>query len=73
MEARHMKVELERTLGAPLFLDSDDLKDLRLLLESVRESDVLLLLQSKGLLTRHGRGGHTRTKHAPSSALHSTA
>ena len=26
MEARHTKVELEKVLGAPLFLDSDDLQ-----------------------------------------------
>ena len=35
-----------------VFLDSDDLKDLRELLVAVRESDCLLLFQSSGVLTR---------------------
>ena len=38
--------------GAPCFLDSDNLQMLTDLLEHVKESDVLVLLQTKGLLTR---------------------
>ena len=34
------------------FLDSDDLTDLRLLMEHVKQSECLVLLQSKGVLTR---------------------
>ena len=52
MEARHCASELEQTLGAPVFLDSDDLTDLRELLEQVRESDVLLFFQSRSVLER---------------------
>ena len=52
MEARHCHAELEQTLGAPVFLDSDDLTDLRELLDQVRESDVLLFFQSRSVLTR---------------------
>ena len=39
-------MELEKLTGAPIFLDSDDLQDLRLLLDHVRASDVLVLLQA---------------------------
>ena len=35
-----------------VFLDSDDLQDLRLLLEHVRSSDVLVLLQTRSVLER---------------------
>ena len=35
-----------------VFLDSDDLSDLRNLLNHVKQSEVLVLLQSKGVLTR---------------------
>ena len=52
MEARHIQTELERLLERRVFLDSDDLTDLRLLLDAVRESDCLLLLQSARLLSR---------------------
>ena len=51
-EARLVQIELEKMTGCPCFLDSDDLQDLRMLLDHVRESDVLVLLQTKGLLTR---------------------
>ena len=34
------------------FIDSDDLYDLRSLLEDVKQSGVLVLLQSSGVLTR---------------------
>ena len=52
MEARFLKTELERMLGAEIFLDSDDLKDLRKLGEHVVDSDVLILLQSSEVLLR---------------------
>ena len=41
-----------RALGLQLFLDSDDLRDLRELLEHVKPSEVLLLLQSTTVLTQ---------------------
>ena len=41
MEARFIKSELERKLGAEVFLDSDDLKDLRQLGQHVVGSDAL--------------------------------
>eukprot|EP00947_MAST-08B_sp_MAST-8B-sp1_P004339 g4339.t1 len=53
MEARFLHEQLMHALGCEkVFIDSDDLKDLRQLLEHVAESDHLLLIQSKGLLTR---------------------
>ena len=52
MEARFLKGELERMLGAEIFLDSDDLKDLRKLGQHVIDSDVLVLLQSSEVLLR---------------------
>ena len=52
-DARYMKEVLERILKQPVFLDSDDLKDLRALVdEGVCRSDVVILLQTKGVLTR---------------------
>ena len=39
-------------LQADVFLDSSDLTDLRMLYEQVHQSDVLVLLQTKGVLTR---------------------
>ena len=38
--------------GHDIFLDSDDLSDLRNLLQHVKDTQVLVLLQSKGVLTR---------------------
>ena len=52
MEARHCQIDLEKMLGAPCFLNSDDLTDLRKLLQDVAHSDVLLLFQSANVLTR---------------------
>ena len=52
MEARYLKSELERALGAEIFLDSDDLKNLRELGQHVVDSDVLVLLQSSEVLLR---------------------
>ncbi len=52
MEARFLKSELERVLGSEIFLDSDDLKDLRELGKHVVDSDALVLLQSSEVLLR---------------------
>ena len=52
MEARFIKGELERLLSTTIFLDSDNLRDLRTLLDDVRDSDVLVLLQSSDVLNR---------------------
>ena len=57
MSARFIKSELEKLLGtegspANIFLDSDDLRDLRGLLDHVRNSDVLILIQSEKVLQR---------------------
>ena len=52
MEARFIKGELERMLKTGIFLDSDDLKDLKMLLDHVRNSDVLVVLQSEQVLQR---------------------
>lgn len=51
-EARLCQIEMEKMLGCPCFLDSDNLQDLRELLDHVKNSDVLVLLQTTGLLTR---------------------
>ena len=51
-KARHCQAELEGMLGAPVFLDSDDLSDLTKLLDQVEESDILLLFQSRNVLCR---------------------
>ena len=53
-EARLVQRELRDILPPgrnALFLDSDDLNDLRLLLQHVKDTEVLVLLQSKGVLT----------------------
>ena len=60
-EARLVQLQLKPIVQAnpivaggstDIFLDSDDLSDLRLLLSHVKETQVLVLLQSKGVLTR---------------------
>jgi hypothetical protein len=51
-DARHLKDKLFGMLNAPVFLDSDDLLDLRELLKIVARSDVLVLLQTTNVLTR---------------------
>ena len=51
-DARYVKEKLQEKLQQPIFIDSDGLKDLRLLQDHVRESDVLVLLQTSTLLTR---------------------
>ena len=53
--ARYVKDKsdkLTERLQADVFLDSDDLRDLRTLLENVAKTDVLLLFLTKDLLTR---------------------
>ena len=50
--ARYITDKLEGRLGVPVFLDSDDLSDLRKLCEQVVQSDVLILLLTKDVLTR---------------------
>ena len=53
-EARVLKMELIRTLGAKsdqLFLDSDNLSDLRELLDCVRQSDALILMYTSEILS----------------------
>ena len=59
-EARLVQVQLKPILQrdplaagtSDVFLDSDDLSDLRNLLNHVKQSEVLVILQSKGVLTR---------------------
>ena len=43
MEARYLQAELEMTLEGPVFLDSDNLRNLRSLEQHVRDSDVLVV------------------------------
>ena len=52
MEARFLQTELEGLFQKRVFLDSDDLRDLRKLQDHVRECDVFLLVQSASVLTR---------------------
>ena len=52
MESRFLQTELERKLERRCFLDSDDLRDLSDLEQHVRDSDVLILVQSQSVLTR---------------------
>ena len=52
MEARFMQTQMEELVKARIFLDSDDLTDLRQLLDHVRGSDCLVLLLTRRVLTR---------------------
>merc|ERR1712138_326131 len=52
MEARFLKGALEEQLGKRGFLDSDDLRDLGDLLDHVRDSEAVVLVQSQSVLTR---------------------
>ena len=52
MEARFIQTQLEARCGRSVFLDSDDLRYLRDLPTHVGSSDVLVVLQSKTLLSR---------------------
>ena len=54
-EARLVQMRLQDLLPAgskEVFLDSDHLNDLRMILEHVKSSEVLILLQSTNVLTR---------------------
>jgi len=51
-EARNLKEMIESRLRRKVFLDSDDLLDLADLCNSVRDSDTLVLLLTRGVLTR---------------------
>ena len=53
-EARLVHSELKEAIGTDkeIFLDSDDLQDLRHLLTFVKQAEVLVLLQTKSVLTR---------------------
>ena len=52
LSARYLKEHLEPMLGGEIFLDSDQLGDLRLLLAAAKDSDVLVLVQTKEVLLR---------------------
>ena len=52
MESRFIHSEIETKLGRKCFIDSDDLRDLSALTQHVRDSDVLVLVQSQSVLTR---------------------
>ena len=52
MEARFIKGELEEKLKAPVFLDSDDLRNLNQLQACVLASQVLVLVQTAGVYKR---------------------
>jgi hypothetical protein len=52
MEARFLKDNMQRLLGKECFLDSDDLRDLAGLPGHVRDSDVLVVLQSADVFER---------------------
>ena len=52
MEARYIQTELEAQADSRCFIDSDDLRDLSLLTNYVKSSECLVLVQSKGVLTR---------------------
>ena len=52
-DARYLRDLLQRMAQAPVFLDSSDLADLkRLFTDGVQQSDVLVVLGTKGVLTR---------------------
>jgi len=51
-DARYVHDLLQRMLQADIFLDSNDLADLRTLFAHVHNSDVLLLLATEGVLSR---------------------
>ena len=52
MEARFLQIELERETDEMVFLDSDDLRNLKSLVQHVKTSRALLLLQTRKVLTR---------------------
>ena len=63
MEARWLQEHLETSLDGLVFLDSDDLRDLTQLTQHVRDSSVLVLIQSKGVLTRALPADRTQDLH----------
>merc|ERR1719169_172709 len=54
MEARYLKEQLEVMLGggAQMFLDFDNLQDTRILVQHVRDSDVMLVLLTADVMLR---------------------
>ena len=52
MEARFLQIELESQTEEHVFLDSDDLRNLQMLEDHVKRSKVLILVQTKNVLTR---------------------
>ena len=52
MEARYLKDKLTIALSAPVFLDSDNLLELRSVLTHVNSSDCVVLLLTDGVFTR---------------------
>ena len=53
MEARYVKEQLEGMLGgAEIFLDFDNARDLRVLLQHVRDSDILVVLLTAEVMLR---------------------
>ena len=57
-QARYLHDILARMLLAPIFLDSNDLSDLRALFDrGLHRCDAVLLLATKGVLTRPVRCG----------------
>ena len=51
-DARYLKDALESMVGAPVWLDSDNIIDLSNILTNVSESEVLLFLQTTNILSR---------------------
>ena len=51
MEARFLQIELEGLIGEHVFLDSDDLRNLDRLVDHVKQSRVLVLVQTASVLT----------------------
>ena len=79
-EARLVQVQLREILPRghnKLFIDSDDLNDLRLLLQHVKDTEALVLLQSKGVLTvgsTHDKNTHPEiNKSNPRTRPHTPA
>ena len=52
MEARFLQMELESLLEDRIFLDSDDLRSLDRLVDHVKRTGCVLLVQTKSVLTR---------------------
>mmetsp|Transcript_43695 Transcript_43695/g.106826 ORF Transcript_43695/g.106826 Transcript_43695/m.106826 type:complete len:375 (+) Transcript_43695:139-1263(+) len=54
MDARYLKEKMEQEVGGgeTMFLDSDNLKDLRVLIANVKKSKTLVLIQTQKVLSR---------------------